>query len=99
MHHMYAWTFPHATALTISVTSESKVLVLGLEDNLGAIDFAMDCSKFQTAFFVGENDLGLIAWKLFSLAKRGGLRNRGLQKMNEVLHRHEVNFFFQILRH
>ena len=27
MHHMYAWTFPHATALTIAVTSESKVLV------------------------------------------------------------------------
>ena len=27
MHHMYAWTFPHATALTIALTSESKVLV------------------------------------------------------------------------
>ena len=27
MHHMYAWTFPHATALTIAVTSDSKVLV------------------------------------------------------------------------
>ena len=27
MHHMYAWAFPHATALTIAVTSESKVLV------------------------------------------------------------------------
>ena len=27
MHHMYAWGFPHATALTIALTSESKILV------------------------------------------------------------------------
>ena len=24
---MYAWTFPHATALTIAITSDSKILV------------------------------------------------------------------------
>ena len=27
IHHMYAWTFPHATALTIATTSDSKILV------------------------------------------------------------------------
>ena len=27
MHHMYAWTFPHATTLTIAHTSDSKILV------------------------------------------------------------------------
>ena len=27
MHHMYAWAFPHATALAIAVTSGSKILV------------------------------------------------------------------------
>ena len=27
IHHMYAWTFPHATALTIAITSDSKILV------------------------------------------------------------------------
>ena len=27
MHHMSAWTFPHATALTIAHTSDCKILV------------------------------------------------------------------------
>ena len=27
LHHMYAWTFPHATALTIAVTSDGRILV------------------------------------------------------------------------
>ena len=27
VHHMYAWTFPHATALTIAHTSDCKILV------------------------------------------------------------------------
>ena len=27
IHHMYAWTFPHATALTIAHTSDCKILV------------------------------------------------------------------------
>ena len=27
IHHMYAWTFPHATALTTVITSDSRVLV------------------------------------------------------------------------
>ena len=27
LHHMYAWTFPHATALTVATTSKYKILV------------------------------------------------------------------------
>ena len=27
IHHMYAWAFPHATALSIALTSDSRILV------------------------------------------------------------------------
>ena len=37
---MYAWTFPHATALTIAITSESKILVKSGENSAHFVNIA-----------------------------------------------------------